>query len=52
MAEPVDDGVDGDGDEEIPFIEKIAIVMVALGEEVSGEVMKHLTGLPVFAHLG
>ena len=39
MAEPADDGVDGE--EEIPFIEKIAIVMVALGEEVSGEVMKH-----------
>ena len=43
MAEPADDGVDGDGEEEIPFIEKIAIVMVALGEEVSGEVMKHLS---------
>jgi flagellar motor switch protein FliG len=41
MAEPADDGVDGVDEEGIPFIEKIAIVMVSLGEEVSGEVMKH-----------
>ena len=28
---------------EIPLMQKVAIVMVALGEEVSGEVMKHLS---------
>ena len=27
---------------EIPLQQKVAIVMVALGEEVSGEVLKHL----------
>ena len=29
-------------DQELPLMQKVAIVMVALGEEVSGEVMKHL----------
>ena len=39
-----DDDLDDDGDgPEIPLIQKVAIVMVALGEEVSGEVMKHLS---------
>ncbi|MFA6109348.1 MAG: flagellar motor switch protein FliG [Candidatus Latescibacterota bacterium] len=28
---------------ELPLKEKVAVVMIALGEEVSGEVMKHLT---------
>ncbi|MFH1568595.1 MAG: hypothetical protein ABIL09_11415, partial [Gemmatimonadota bacterium] len=28
---------------EIPLMERVAVVMVALGEEVSGEVMKHLS---------
>ena len=34
---------DGSEDEEIPLEQKVAIVMVALGEEVSGEVMKFLS---------
>jgi flagellar motor switch protein FliG len=32
-----------EGEPELPLKEKVAVVMVALGEEVSGEVMKHLT---------
>ena len=36
--------VAGDDEEnELPLLQKVAIMMVALGEEVSGEVMKHLT---------
>jgi flagellar motor switch protein FliG len=38
----VDTG-DEDSDVEIPLKQKVAIVLVALGEEVSAEVMKHLT---------
>ncbi|MEE3233754.1 MAG: flagellar motor switch protein FliG [Candidatus Latescibacterota bacterium] len=34
---------DGSEEEEIPLDQKVAIVMVALGEEVSGEVMKFLS---------
>ena len=40
-----DEPPQGEGEEEesdIPLLEKVAIIMVALGEEVSGEVMKHL----------
>ena len=33
----------GDSEPELPLTQKVAIVMVALGEEVSGEVMKHLS---------
>ena len=33
----------GDNEPELPLTQKVAIVMVALGEEVSGEVMKHLS---------
>ena len=37
------DGNQDEGEEEeLPLLQKVAIVMVALGEEVSGEVMKHL----------
>lgn len=44
-----DDGRDtGDGDEpDIPTKQKVAIVMVALGEDVSGEVMKHLSDFEI-----
>ena len=41
-----DEPTQGDGEEEesdIPQLDKIAIIMVALGEEISGEVMKHLS---------
>ena len=38
-----DDDLDDDDGPEVPLIQKVAIVMVALGEEVSGEVMKHLS---------
>ena len=31
------------GEDSLPPLQKVAIVMVALGEEASGEVMKHLT---------
>ena len=42
--EAVQDGAGGEDDEEsLPLQQKVAIVMVALGEEVSGEVMKHLS---------
>jgi flagellar motor switch protein FliG len=33
----------GNSEPELPLTQKVAIVMVALGEEVSGEVMKHLS---------
>ena len=33
----------GDSEPELPSTQKVAIVMVALGEGVSGEVMKHLS---------
>ncbi len=43
MAED-EDLQNGDEEEsELPLTQKVAIVMVALGEEVSGEVMKHLS---------
>ena len=31
-----------EGEAELPLIQKVAVIMVALGEAVSGEVMKHL----------
>ena len=31
------------GEDSLPPLQKVAIVMVALGEDASGEVMKHLT---------
>jgi flagellar motor switch protein FliG len=34
---------EGESEEEIPQMQKIAIIMVALGEEISGEVMKHMS---------
>ena len=39
------DNPEGEGEEEtdLPLLQKVAIVIVALGEEVSGEVMKHLS---------
>ena len=39
------DNPEGEGEEEtdLPLLQKVAIVMVALGEEGSGEVMKHLS---------
>ena len=43
MAED-EDLQNGDEEEsELPLTQKVAIVMVALGEEISGEVMKHLS---------
>jgi flagellar motor switch protein FliG len=44
-----DDAPDQDEDDEaeIPLPQKVAIVMVALGEEASGEVMKHLSDFEV-----
>ena len=41
MAEEADLAAEDD-EPEIPTLQKVGIVMVALGEEVSGEVMKHL----------
>ena len=38
-----DEGLGDDEDISLPLPQKVAIVMVALGEEVSGEVMKHLS---------
>ena len=35
--------LEAEEDREIPTLQKVAIVMVALGEETSGEVMKHLS---------
>jgi flagellar motor switch protein FliG len=43
MAEDAAARADGDEESEIPVMQKVAILMVSLGEEVSGEVMKHLT---------
>ena len=41
-------GADGaDEDSEIPTMQKVAILMVSLGEDVSGEVMKHLTDFEI-----
>ena len=39
----------GDGEEEaeLPLMQKVAILFVALGEDVSGEVMKHLTDFEI-----
>ncbi len=37
----------GEEEAEIPLQQKVAIVMVALGEEVSGEVMKHLSDFEI-----
>ena len=41
MAEEVDQAAE-DEEPDLPTLQKVGIVMVALGEEVSGEVMKHL----------
>ena len=41
MAEEADQAAE-DEEPDIPTLQKVGIVMVALGEEVSGEVMKHL----------
>ena len=43
MAEDEDLQHGDDEESELPFTQKVAIVMVALGEEISGEVMKHLS---------
>ena len=42
MAEEADRAAE-DEEPDIPTLQKLGIVMVALGEEVSGEVMKHLS---------
>ena len=36
-----------DGEDSFPALQKVAIVMVALGEDASGEVMKHLTDFEI-----
>ena len=36
-----------DEEDSIPPLQKVAIVMVALGEDASGEVMKHLTDFEI-----
>ena len=38
-----DPALDDEEEQSIPLMQKVAIVMVALGEEVSGEIMKHLS---------
>ncbi len=43
MAEDEDLQNGGEEESELPLTQKVAIVMVALGEEISGEVMKHLS---------
>ena len=43
----VDDHPDRDEEPEIPLLQRVAIVMVALGQEVSGEVLKHLSDYEV-----
>ena len=43
MAEDEDLQNGGEKESELPLTQKVAIVMVALGEEISGEVMKHLS---------
>ena len=49
MAENATDTDINSAEEEadIPLQQKVAIVMVALGEEVSGEVMKHLSDFEI-----
>ena len=42
-----DEGQSDDEDISLPLPQKVAIVMVALGEEVSGEVMKHLSDFEI-----
>ena len=42
MAEEVESAHGGDDDASLPMNQKVGIVMGALGEEGSGEVMKHL----------
>ena len=41
MAEDIDEAAE-DEEPDLPVLQKVGIVMVAFGEEVSGEVMKHL----------
>ena len=43
MAQVADLGNGDEEESELPLTQKVAIVMVALGEEISGEVMKHLS---------
>jgi len=42
-----DEGQSDDEDISLPLPQQVAIVMVALGEEVSGEVMKHLSDFEI-----
>ena len=46
-----DDGsepeVNKEADEEIPLLQRVAIIMVALGEEASGQVMKYLSDFEI-----
>ena len=42
-----DDAAEDGEEEELPLLQKVAIVMVALGEETTGEVMKHLSDYEV-----
>ena len=42
-----DEGPSDDEDISLPLPQQVAIVMVALGEEVSGEVMKHLSDFEI-----
>lgn len=37
------DNPEGEDESDLPLLQKVSIVLVALGEEVSGEVMKHLS---------
>ena len=43
MAQVADLGNGDEEESELPLTQKVAIVMVPLGEEISGEVMKHLS---------
>ena len=38
-----DPALDDEEEQSIPLMQKVAIVMVALGEEDSGKIMKHLS---------
>ena len=41
------DDLEAEEELEIPMRQRVAIVMVALGQEVAGEVMKHLSDYEV-----
>ena len=45
--DPNEQAQENEEDAELPFLQKVAIVMIALGEETSGEVMKHLSDYEV-----